>query len=313
MNGFDVLAPIFLVTGLGWLLRVSGFLAPVFFTGMNRLTFYIALPALLFVKISPPSAVGGQVTAWPVTVVVLGAMVVCVAVGYGVCLAGRWRGRAVGAVVQAGFRGNLAYVGLPVVFYALNGISPQAGEDWGRVAALAIGPVIPVYNVLSVAVLLGGREPWSLAAAGRALVRAVTNPLVVACVLGVVFSRLALPMPVALMRAATTVAEMALPLALLSIGASLTREGMARSGAPAVAAALIKVLVAPVAGLGLAAVLGLDPEQTLVALIFCACPTAVASYVMAEQLGSDEHIAAGAVMISTLLSALSLAAVLTWG
>ena len=313
MNAIGVLAPIFLVTGLGWVLRFTGFLAPGFFAGMNRLTFYVALPALLFVKISPPTVVGGQGAAWPVTLVVLGAMVVCVVAGYGVCAVGRMRGRSVGAVVQAGFRGNLAYVGLPVVFYAMNGVLPEAGEDWGRVAALAIGPVIPVYNILSVAVLLGGREPWTLGAAGRALVRALTNPLVVACILGVVFSRFALPVPGSLLRAATMVAEMALPLALLSIGASLTREGMARSGAPAVAAALIKVVVAPLAGLGIAVALGLDAEQSLVALIFCACPTAVASYVMAEQLGSDEDIAAGAVMLSTLLSALSLAAVLTWG
>ena len=309
MNAFDILSPIFLVAGVGWALRAFGFLAPGFFAGMNRLTFYVALPCLLFVKISPPAADGGQ-AAWPVTLVVLGAMVVCVVMGYAVCLLGRVRGRAVGAVVQAGFRGNLAYVGLPVIFYAMGGTGPTAGEDWERVAAMAMGPVIPVYNILSVAVLLGGRERWSPVAIGRAVRQALTNPLVVACVLGVVFSGFAIPVPLAVMRAGATIAEMALPLALLSIGASITREGMARSRFPALAATVIKIALAPLAGWAIARQIGLTPEQARMALIFCACPTAVASYVMAEQLGSDEHVAAGAVMISTLLSAVSLAAVI---
>jgi hypothetical protein len=46
-----------------------------------------------------------------------------------------------------------------------------------------------------------------------------------------------------------------------------------------------------------------------VALIMLACPTAVASYVLSEQLGGDSALSAGAVVVSTILSIASLAAV----
>jgi len=41
-----------------------------------------------------------------------------------------------------------------------------------------------------------------------------------------------------------------------------------------------------------------------------ACPTAVVSYVMAEQLGADDRLAGGIVLLTTIASVGSLAAVL---
>lgn len=311
MHALSVLSPVFVLATLGWTLRATGFLPAAFFTGMNRLVFYVALPCLLFVKIAPPVVGTGQGTAWPITVVVWTALAVCLAAGLVAGWIGGLRGPALGAVLQAAFRGNLAFVGLPVVFYALEGGAPGAGEEWARIAVLAIGPVIPVYNICSVFVLLGAQERWSWMSAVRVVGHALTNPLVLACLLGVLYSTLALPVPGFLMRAGTALAGMALPLALLSIGASLSGDRMAKSGWPALMAALIKVTLSPLVGWITAKCLHLGPEQTLMAMIFCACPTAVASYVMAEQFGADADIAAGAVMISTLLSAASLALVIT--
>ena len=50
----------------------------------------------------------------------------------------------------------------------------------------------------------------------------------------------------------------------------------------------------------------LSPEARLVALVMAACPSAVASYVMAQQLGADEDVAAGTVVVSTVFAAVAL-------
>ena len=50
--------------------------------------------------------------------------------------------------------------------------------------------------------------------------------------------------------------------------------------------------------------------EILVAMLFLGCPTAVVSWVMAEQLDGDHHLAAGAVVLSTLLSMITLAVIL---
>jgi predicted permease len=45
------------------------------------------------------------------------------------------------------------------------------------------------------------------------------------------------------------------------------------------------------------------------ALILLACPTAAASYVMAQQLGSDDGLAANIIMVSTVFAVPALAAI----
>jgi predicted permease len=310
MHTFPILAPVFLLVFLGWLLRRTGFMTQEFARGMTKLAFFVALPCLLFVKIAPPPEVGSPSAAGHITLVVLGAMVSCVVVGYLTCRLFSIQGRSVGAYVQAAFRGNLAYVGLPVALYVLEGAGTADVMGWERTTVLALAPVIPSYNIVAVLVLLAGRERISVGAVGRLVGRALSNPLVIACALGAVFSYGRLTAPTFAFRAATSLGDMGMPLALLSIGASLNRDGMTRSGVPALLAALTKVAWAPFAGLLIARALGLGPEETRIALILCACPTAVASYIMAAHYESDEELAAGAVMISTLLSAVSLALVI---
>ena len=72
------------------------------------------------------------------------------------------------------------------------------------------------------------------------------------------------------------------PLALLGIGASLSFSGLRAHWRTAGIATLIKIVASPLAGLALAVGLGLSAGERLVALIFLACPTAAASYVMAH-------------------------------
>ncbi|MEZ4770493.1 MAG: hypothetical protein R2844_18950 [Caldilineales bacterium] len=48
----NILAPIFLLIGLGLLLRRQGFAPESFFRQLNRLIYWVALPALLFSKMA---------------------------------------------------------------------------------------------------------------------------------------------------------------------------------------------------------------------------------------------------------------------
>jgi predicted permease len=78
----------------------------------------------------------------------------------------------------------------------------------------------------------------------------------------------------------------------------------------ATVAAMLKTIAAPLLGLLIAGLLGLSGTETRVALIFLACPTAAASYVMAQQLGADDGLAANIIMLSTVLAMPALAAII---
>jgi len=75
-------------------------------------------------------------------------------------------------------------------------------------------------------------------------------------------------------------------------------------------ALLLAVAVTPLLTWPLARWVGLAPDEMRVALLFLATPTAAASFTLAGKLGCDEALAASSVVISTLLSIVSLTAVL---
>ena len=75
-------------------------------------------------------------------------------------------------------------------------------------------------------------------------------------------------------------------------------------------AALFKVALAPLIGYTVARGLNLSGDMLVIALLYSATPTAVASFVMADQMGADKELAAAIIVISTLLAFPALAAVL---
>ncbi|MFH1732051.1 MAG: AEC family transporter [Planctomycetota bacterium] len=307
----DTIAPIALVILLGAVLRRSGFASAALFLQTNRLVFWVGIPCLLFEKTA--GAAGQGAGGIRIFLVLLVGMVGCIVLGYLSSWALRLPGPAVGAFVQAAYRGNLAYLGLPVVFYALAGAGGETTPEYQNLAVMAIAPLIPLYNAAAVLVLLIGQKHDEPSFPGRVRhvsMQVATNPLLLACVAGIGWSLTGWPLPLAAARAFGAVGQMALPLALLGIGASLRLDALKGGWVPAAACSLIKVAAAPLIGYFAGRCMGLPGDHLLIAVIFLGCPTAVVSWVMAEQLDGDRHLAAGAVVISTLLSMATLAVIL---
>ncbi len=304
------LLPIFAVIALGAVLRSSRFFSPGFFRETNRLVYWVAIPAYLFHRTAEATLEGA--TAVRVSAVVLGGMLAAIAIGYLVARLLRLPGPGTGAFVQGAYRGNLAYIGLPVALLALSAAGrSEPGIEAAAVITLALS--IPAYNVAAVLILVGSQGRGDARArphAGQFIVRLVTNPLLMSCVAGLAVLAAGWTLPSPLRTALKTVGDMNTPLALLGIGASLSFSGLRAYWRNAGIATLIKLVASPLVGLALTAALGLGAGERLVALIFLTCPTAAASYVMAQQLGADDQLAANIIVISTVLSVLALGAVL---
>jgi predicted permease len=215
-----------------------------------------------------------------------------------------------GVFVQAGFRGNLLFVGLPIVVFAVDGRGD--GGDIKSLAIVALAPLVPVYNVLGVLVLLISQHQVNLAAVGRVLKALVTNPLIIAAAAGVLLSVSGSRLPTPLARTLSVLGQTAPALALISLGAAMAELRVRGQLVRAVLAAVIKVAAVPAIVLAACLFMRLTPQQTLVAMIFAACPTAGVSYVLTTQLGGNAALAASAVVTSTLLSLVSLVLVLTY-
>jgi predicted permease len=140
----------------------------------------------------------------------------------------------------------------------------------------------------------------------------MTNPLFIACVAGGICLYFLPPLPLFISRSCEAVGAISLPLALIGIGGVMVQSRVAGSGVASLAASLIKVAVSPLVGLWAAHLVGLGANETKIALLLLACPTAVTSYVVAEQLGGDEKLSAAIIVVSTFLSIISLSIIIGW-
>ncbi|MFP3938056.1 MAG: AEC family transporter, partial [Phycisphaerae bacterium] len=266
-----------------------------FLRGLNRLVYWVALPALLFGKIVTAPAIGPE--AGESFAIALAGTMAAVVVGLAVAAALRVPGQSVGTFVQASFRGNLAYVGLPVVLHAFDG-NPQAET----LAVLTLAPLVPIYNVVAVVVLLASRHKLSRSAVRKMLLQIATNPLLLSCLAGLAVSAAGAGIPTAADRTLDVLAGLTLPAALLAVGGALVGARLRGRVLQSTSAAMVKLAIAPAVGLLTAYLLSAGREETFVGLILLACPTAVASHVLADQLGGDGDLSAATIALTTVLS-----------
>jgi predicted permease len=296
----NTLLPVFVVIALAYGLAKRGFLSRGVLTELNWLLFWICLPALIFGKLATANEIPPG--TWQIFLVFTLSTLLVIGLGL---IAARMLGLAhwqVGTFVQATFRGNLAYVGIPIILFALQGLPEEIVSSTMAQTLFVFAPTIVVYNVAAV-VLLGRERETSLRANfSSILLQIIKNPLILASFSGAVLFVLPISLPGFVLNSLELVGQMASPAALFCVGGSkayVSMEGRYRSAS---VAALLKVVAVPCIAGVLSLMFNLSDQSRMVLLILSATPTAVASYVMAKAMKGDEALASGAIILSTVAS-----------
>ena len=300
----DTLAPLLLLIVLGAILARIRFLGPAFMVDLNKLAFWIALPALLFTSASQATVPDGSTVRLFAVLVAGTAFITLLALGASFVL--KMPGSARGTLMQSAFRGNLAYIGIPVLAYSF-AESPTADSAKAMATAVIVMVLtMAMYNILAVVVLQSSTHSSRGIDWRRSVLSIVSNPLLLAGLLGLVVPLLQITLPSFLQRALESLGAAAVPIALMCIGGSLATTQMRGRRSWIVTAALLKVAVLPGLVFFLTRLAGLGPAEQRAALVLASCPTAAAAFVMARQMGGDEALASGSIALSTLLSFISL-------
>jgi len=296
------LFPVFALIVLGVVLKYYRITDEAFLKTADRLVYFIFFPAMLFWKI------GGAKTAAGIPWSFCGAALAAVAVIYLASALAmklfRITAFQAGSFSQSCYRFN-TYIGMAIILSAL-------GEPGVRHYGILIGIIIPFVNVLAVATLswfsenAGSRKNR----VGLTLKALVSNPLVLACLTGLVYARFINTFPVFVDNALSLISMVTLPLALLSIGGSLTIKSLAGYMRPSLVAAIIKLVLLPLVGYGFLKLFAVNRFEIQTGMIFFALPASTALYVLSSQLGSDTRLAAASIVLSTILSFVSLTTVL---
>ena len=295
----NVTFPIFLVMVIGYILKQSGMLNDNFVTVANKFNFKVTLPFLLFKDIS-----GVDIKA----VFDLRYVLFC-ALASTACFWLIWGGTMLfikdkkirGAFVQASFRGSAAVMGLAFIqnIYGESAMGP-----------LMIVSAVPLYNIFSVLVLtfeadeaaeLDKKEKLK-----QAFVNIVKNPIIISILLGLVVGLLGMDFPMIVDKTVNSVAQMATPLALITIGAGFEGRKALAKMKPTMAAAMIKLVLQPLCFLPVAVAMGFTGEKLIGILIMLSSPTTPSCYIMAKNMHNDEVLTASVVVVTTLLGAATL-------
>jgi hypothetical protein len=303
MHIFDVLAPTMAMIALGAWLGWIRFLGKPFIGELNKLAFWVALPSLIFRAAAHAGSPSMQSLVF--VGVITAATLLTVAVAWAVAAGIRIPSSSRGTFVASSFFGDLAYIGLPILAHSLGPVALGDSPELLATALIAMTGMTVFNNALAAS--LFRKERFEI----RGLVRLiVTNPIVIAGCLGIGYGMTGLSVPYVFDDVLRTLGATAVPLALISIGGSLEMTPLRGRISWIACASALQVIVFPLIAWVICRTLNLDPADSRIVLIFCACPTAAVTYTMASQMGGDEALATGAIAMSTVASFVSLAVVL---
>ena len=290
--------PVFGVMVLGFLLRRRGFLTQGFCQTGNRLVFNLCLPAMLLRQIASMGGVrasDGGFLLYAFAATLAGVLAVWLPAHFFMK-----NKTQVGAFAQGAFRGNTALLGAAL-------LQSICGSQ--AYAPLIILAAVPVYNVLSVVVLsleAGGGGMLDRARVLGALKQVARNPILLGILAGMPFALTGRSIPLPADKVLSMLGGLASPLSLLVIGAGFRWQAALEKRRTTLLAALVKLVLLPAAALPPAAALGFRGEALVALLVMSGTPSAVSSYIMAENMGNDGVLANGIVAVTTLLSAVTL-------
>ncbi len=202
------------------------------------------------------------------------------------------------AVVACTVLGNNGNFGLPIALLALG----QAGLDqavlifvFSLVVMFTVGPaLLGPGSALTSGLVTIGKLPvtWAMLAALACRMTGWTPPL-------------------AVMRAVDLLAQAAVPLVLLSLGIQLATSGRIHFNRAVVTASVLRVVVLPLASLGVGLLVGMRGLPLYGLVLAQAMPTAVNAFMIAREYGTETDTVASVVALTTFASIPSIAFVVS--
>jgi len=285
----SALSPIFAIIALGFLISRTPISSPAVWSELERLTYYIFFPALLVLRLSSSNFDWGDIAAIAkvigLALFVITVLIILLRKMIAPDLA------SISSVYQGSVRFN-TYIGLAC-------IDVLYGDSGLTMAALCIAVYVPLVNILCVISLSisgeGGTKRLS-----RIINSVVSNPLVLACIAGIVMSYTGFDIPELAESIVEILSQPALPLGLLAVGAGIRFVALGEQSWQLLVALINKLALFP--GLILGACLLFDTPNSIavIMLLLTALPAPPSSYILARQLGGNESLMANIITVQTM-------------
>ncbi len=293
---FNVVFPIAVMMALGFFLKKIRLMNGTTVKEVNNVIFRVFLPTMIFKNVYDSDI--SQVFDLKLVLFAVGAVFAVILFLFLIVPLLEKENSRRGVLIQAIFRSNFVIFGIPVT-------EALCGKSVSGAASVLIAVVIPIFNfaaVISLEVFKGNKPDIK-----KILKGIVTNPLIIASVLGLLVNFSGLRFFGVIEKAMGSVASITTPLALIILGASINFSTLGRNKWHIIYGLLARLVIVPAACILFAAyVFGFRGADLAILISLFASPAAVSSFTMAQQMGGDDELAGQLVMFGTVASVITI-------
>ena len=296
---FETLLPIFLLIALGWALRWRDIVPEDMWRGLELLGYWVFFPALLAETLIRSDIANLPLTGIAVTMI---ASFFTMALGL---LAARkfivaWlaiEGPSFSSLFQSSTRWN-GFIALPV-------LAKLYGDEGVALVAVIIGALVPIANIMAVAVVAQNAAARRLTARETAYV-VFRNPFIWATAAGLVINFAHIPIYQPVMTSMGMLGAAAIGSGLLMVGAGLSTHEAIRPSPAVWLGTGLKLFGTPALVTLWSLATGISGTAFVACIVCASVPTAMSAYVLARQMGGDAPLVAATVMVQTVVSFFSI-------
>lgn len=294
----NVVFPLMVMMVIGYILKKANYVDDHSLGVMNTLIFRVFMAILLFLNIYTVE-LNDTLSSDNTRLIILTAVCIIVFVLILSFILPRFvkDKQKCSAMIHGMFRANLLLFGIPIT-------SSIYGEGSIGFVSILSAVLVPIFNLTAVVLLeiyRGGKVSVKKVAVGI-----ITNPLIQAAVLAVIFLSFGIELPDLILSPLSSVSKITTPLAFIILGASLKFSSLSKNFKYLVTVVSGKLIIFPGIVISIALLLGYR-DQAIVALLGAiASPSAVASFTMSKAMGSDGDLAGEIVVTTSIVSMVTL-------
>lgn len=293
----NAVLPILLTMLLGMLFRSLGWFPEKTAVSINKLCFSVLMPLNIFKELYATDIKGAMdwhYIGFGVAFILVTLLVLCLVVP-------RFVKDNIerGECIQGIFRGSVSLISISL-------LTNLYGESGVSVMSFLLPITLVMYNAISVVILSLCFHSDRHLSIGQLAKEAITNPFVIASILGMLFATLNIRLPVAVHSVIKSVGATGTPMALLAMGALIDPRQLTKDSRTALIASVVRQFVFPVIILTIAVLLGFRGAQLGSFLCIVCTPTATVGYTLSINMGGNGKLASKIVVYTTILSFFSM-------
>jgi predicted permease len=316
--------PIFAVIAIGFIIKKRGLISEENVPVLNRLTYNFGLSALVFIGITGNKF--SDIFDVRLLKVLFPAYFIYIALVFLAFYFTKINTRTKSAIMVSSYRNNMAFIGMPILLYSFGNLAAAK-------ASIVIAVLLPLniimtavfYQVFKVSLNSGAGGPNAAAGGPNAaaangqnsIVRGSNakrlskeiflDPVIIAVLAGLLISYFNLQLPIPVKNIFSILSDMAVPLALISIGASFKFSHVKKNLKYLALISISKLIIFPLIAMFFCFyVFRLASLDASVIVILFGTPIAVATYMQSAKYDTDHDFISSAIITSTIASAVTL-------